>query len=339
VRAVAWDAIDPLAWEDLVHACPDATWFHTREWTRLLVRSFPRWEALALVADDAEGRLRGLLPFIRVRSLGLATSLSMPYGTPGGPIVREEREEGGIAAALCLAFLREAGRWNSRGAQMTDFENRALAALDPRARGGFSTEPSAVQVLSLAGGPDAVRTARFAPQRRRQARCARRRGLVVTEAERPAEVLEFADLYEEISRGWHSRCRMPRVFFERLAEGLTPRVLLLLARYDGRLVAGNLAFLQGGSAISWCGVMRRDRGDLHPAVVLHEEAIARACAAGCRFYDFGPSPGLPRVDRFKREFGTEPRTMRRWTALAPLGRILEHVRPALLRPVSSEEGV
>jgi len=350
VRSLPWDAVDRGRWESILDACPDAGWFETPEWMGILCRTFPDWRGRVLVAEDAGGRTLGILPFVIVRHFGVQTALSMPFGTAGGPLIpgagglepagprspsRDNPEAvddaAEVAGALCRSFLREAAPWNSRGAQMIDLENRALRALPPEARSPFRLESATRLVLDLAGGPEEVRARRFEPQRRRQARCADRRGLTVTAAEGESDFADFLKLYAAVSRTWHTRCRLPRDFFEEIRRSPSPRILLLVARHGGELVAGNLAFFYRQSAVSWCGVMRKDLGDLHPAVALHAETIARACAAGCLTYDLGPSPALPRVERFKRQFGAEPAPYRSWTVLGPLGRVLERWRPALLR--------
>jgi lipid II:glycine glycyltransferase (peptidoglycan interpeptide bridge formation enzyme) len=161
---------------------------------------------------------------------------------------------------------------------------------------------------------------------------------VVSLARNADESLEFAALYAEMSRTWRSRCRLPRAFFVEVQRARSARVVLLLARHHGRLVAGNLALLHREGAVSWCGVMRKECRDLHPAVALHEETITQACAAGCPTYDLGPSPALPGVERFKREFGAEPRSFASWTVLSPLGCVIERLRPALLRATDLSDG-
>ena len=186
---------------------------------------------------------------ICVHHMGVRTTLSMPTGTFGGPLV-PGTDLSTIAGALCRAFLDDAAGWNSRGGQIVEFGNRALGSLPETVRCCFRYLSRTTQVLNLDGGIECVRNDRFEAQRRRQARCARRRGLIVTQAREAADFLEYADLYEEVIRGWDSGWRPSRSFFLHLGRTSLPGVLLLLARHDGQVVAGNLAFLYG--CCFWC---------------------------------------------------------------------------------------
>lgn len=335
VISTSHDQVDPDQWESFLERCPDATYFHTPEWMSLLAGSFPRWKGRVLISVDDHGEWVALLPWMETLRFGLRTNLSMPFGTFGGPVVASGCPlEAGAELCRCLRPLS----WNTRGLLLTEFENRCLAWLGardgrtvPGHAGLYNVTEGTTHVLDLSGGAQAVWAERFAPQRRRQTTCARRRGLRVRRAGSPADWLAYASIYQEVARHWHTRCRVPSGFFDRLSDNSPSRAHLWVAEHEGEIVAGNLSFFYRDQAISWSGTMRKEHASLHPAVALHHATIEEACAAGCRLYHLGPSPGLMGAARFKEQFGCETRPYRVWTALSPGGRMLERIRPSLTR--------
>ena len=80
---------DRTAWAEYVERCPEATFFHRIEWRELIEDVF-RHRTHYLVAERV-GRLVGVLPLVRVRSLLFGDALvSMPFAVYGGAAVDDE---------------------------------------------------------------------------------------------------------------------------------------------------------------------------------------------------------------------------------------------------------
>jgi hypothetical protein len=81
---------DVARWNRFVEECQDATFFHRAEWRRVIEKAFghPTWYWLA---EDGEGRVRGVLPLVRVRSWLFGDTLaSIPFGVYGGVAAVDE---------------------------------------------------------------------------------------------------------------------------------------------------------------------------------------------------------------------------------------------------------
>ena len=84
----AYRAEDRAAWSEFVARCPEATFFHRIEWRDILEKVF-RHRTLYLLAES-EGRIVGVLPLARVRSLVFGDAmLSLPFAVYGGAAVTE----------------------------------------------------------------------------------------------------------------------------------------------------------------------------------------------------------------------------------------------------------
>ena len=83
VRLAPSDAAGAARWDEFVHACPHATFFHRAGWQRVLGQVF-RHETHFLYAE-ADGRIQGVLPLARVRSWLFGDALvGLPFAVYGG---------------------------------------------------------------------------------------------------------------------------------------------------------------------------------------------------------------------------------------------------------------
>lgn len=162
--------------------------------------------------------------------------------------------------------------------------------------------------------PDDVLLGRMHPKTRYNIGLARRRGVVVEVGAR-ADLAAWYQLYlETAARAHFAPLPFARfdAFLAETAEGsaspVTPH--LLLARHQGRLLAGALLAIGSARATYMYGASSREQPDAMAPYALQWAAIQRAKAAGCREYDmFGAAPrsGAPHplagVHRFKIGFG------------------------------------
>ena len=82
-RLTIGDATREARWDAFVMACPEATFFHRAGWQSILHRVF-RHETHFLYAE-VDGRIEGVLPLARVKSLLFGHSLvSLPFAVYGG---------------------------------------------------------------------------------------------------------------------------------------------------------------------------------------------------------------------------------------------------------------
>lgn len=173
--------------------------------------------------------------------------------------------------------------------------------------------PPDTVLIDLAGSEDAL-LARMHPKTRYNIRLAQRRGVVV-EPGTAADLPAWYALYLETTARNHIE-PMPLAHFETMlderAEGSASPVAtrLLLARHDGRLLAGMLLAVGPARATYLYGASTRAHRELMASFAMQWAAIQLAKAHGCRDYDlFGAAPRsdahhpLAGVHRFKIGFG------------------------------------
>lgn len=171
-------------------------------------------------------------------------------------------------------------------------------------------------VLVDLGGTEEELLARMHSKTRYNLRLAERRGVVVETGTR-ADLAAWYEMYvETLAR--NEIDPMPFAHFEAVlderGEGSTSPVhtRLLLARYEGQLLAGMLLAIAPERATYLYGASTRAHREHMAPTALQWEAIRAAKAHGCADYDmFGSAPGrgphhpLAGVHRFKVGFGGE----------------------------------
>ena len=155
---------DAAAWDGLVAASPGATVFHTSAWAKLWTEEWrgAKWEAIVL--RDSSGYSGGIGAIVRRRGI-FRTVESMPFGTYGGPIVREGHPDPSAVRRLLLeAHAARAARRLVARSMVTWYGG--IAADFPE---GLRPEESITHVLPLSS--DYERVARgFSPSTRRLVR-------------------------------------------------------------------------------------------------------------------------------------------------------------------------
>ena len=108
MRVVPAARLDPEEWDLWVRRCPKTTFCHASAWAGVMADALGH-ESCSRVALDADGKIAGILPLVRVRSRLFGHYLvSMPFLNYGGPLgdegarrvlaqhAREEAERGRV---------------------------------------------------------------------------------------------------------------------------------------------------------------------------------------------------------------------------------------------------
>jgi len=110
------------------------------------------------------------------------------------------------------------------------------------------------------------------------------------------------------------------------AAGSAPAVRLLLARADGKVLAGNIVLFWKKAAVYLTGASSGEQRNLMPTYALQWAAMRMAKAAGCETYDlYGCPPAAdeshPMFGLYQFKTGFSPAVTERWgTWDAPLRR-------------------
>ena len=289
--------VDRHDWERLLLEDPRSTYFHSLEWGDCLERALTGWERYYVVGT-AGGRLVAGIPAMRYCKRGLYATMSMPFGTYGGPLVGDGAPKSAYER-LANRFFDEARAARVTFAELVDYPPRFPAVVNS----GTREVEDETQVLGLHRGFDDLYQG-FKPANRNKIRKAQKAGVTVRRGQSTADFLAYHGVLLDCAKNWDGRVRFGRGFFVQLSGSDSGAIQLWLAEYEGKVIGGLLNFMHGDSIMNWGAVMLRKSRALSPMNLLHSEAIRDSVNRGLATYNFGSSAGFDGVDAFKTTFGT-----------------------------------
>ena len=292
------ECVDPLqqpGWDASVRSFPEATFFHSAVWARVLVDTYGFKPTYLVVRED--GELTGILPCMEVPGFRSdRRGVGLPFTDEVAPLARTA-----VQADLLLARLQQEGR--QRG--WTSWE----------CRGGRSRLPDAPASVAYWGHSldlgvgEAQLFGDFAPSVRRALRKADRQELEVR-AEDSAVAMDAYYALHCRTRQKHGIPPQPRRFFQNILRNVISlnHGRLFLVRHRGRPVAGAIFFHWRGQALYKFGASDESSLELRPNNLLMWHAIESYCDWGFEQLDFGrTSLANPGLRRFKLGWGASER--------------------------------
>lgn len=257
---------------------------------------------------------------LRLRSFGLAPCGL--YASPGW--------EGSLERGTLVGIVDRL-----KGLRARKFGWKVLFSHGELAEGlvsmGLTSHRESTHVLPLV--PDyAALFARFSSTIRNQIRKARARGVMVREATDVSTVESYYLLHRKLAR---EKGTYEFIYPLELFLGLLPlrsAARLLVAEYEGKVVAGGLFFRDGASVVYWHGAADRDYSNLFPARLVFEEAIRGACESGAMLFNMGGSAGIASLEKYKESWGAERQLNWLFEWKNPLWESVSRVRRAI-RPL------
>jgi CelD/BcsL family acetyltransferase involved in cellulose biosynthesis len=296
---------DASAWDDLVAASPAATVFHTSAWAKLWTEEGrdARWEAI--VVPDRSGYAGGIGAIVRRRGI-FRTVESMPFGTYGGPIVRQGHPDpSGVRRLLLESYAARAARRLVARSRLTWYQG--IAGEFPES---LRPEESITHVLPL--GTDYEQVAKgFSPSTRRLVRQSDESALSIRVVEKAEDLRVFYEIAVETVRR-RGGTPKPYSLYEGILRQLVPAGLARyhLVLHEGGAVAASLHLFHQGAAVSWLPVSRESAWHLRPNNYLIASLLETLCGAGYLEYNFGATPpGASGLVRFKEGWGARPRSV------------------------------
>ena len=296
---------DRAAWDALVESAPGASVFHTSAWARLWTEEWRGAKWVAHVIEDGTGYAAGIAAVVRNRGIG-RTVLSMPFGTYGGPLVREDHPDPVSARRELLeSFAQLLGsRWTLRS-EMTWYEG-AADEIPP----ALDVAESFTHVLPLQPDFEALADG-FTPAARRLVRQGEESGLTIRAASSEDDVRVFHNLAVATVRR-RGGTPKPYSLYQRIYRTLVPSGLARfhLVHHDDTPVAGSLHLFHEGVAMNWLPVSLESSWHLRPNNFLIARTLETLCEAGYLEYNFGASPhDAAGLIRFKESWGATPRPL------------------------------
>lgn len=276
----------PTEWNGFVAGQAGATHCHRHEWLGVMAAAFGH-ETIALGARAADGRLAGVLPLVRVRSLLFGHYLvSMPFLNDGGPLGSDEAIQALTAEAVRLA---DQGK-----ARLLELRCRTARPLDLRL-----SQRKITVFLELLPDPEAV--FRGLPSKlRSQVRRPQKEGVTVRFGS--DQIDPFYHVFSRHMRDLGTPV-LPRRFFQQMAAHHGDDAWFAAAWLGERPVAGGAGLRFGTEfEITWASSLR-EFNSISPNMALYWAFIERASREGCAVFNFGRCTPDSGTHRFKRQWG------------------------------------
>lgn len=286
-------------WDAFAAAQPGYTHFHRHGWRDVIARVMGH-ECLALAARDDGGNLEGILPLVRVRSALFGHYLvSMPFLNYGGPLGSD-----GAVAALAAAAAERA---RADGARLLELRSAVELPVELPV-----SHRKVTVLLDLAADREGLWKA-FPSKLRSQIRRPAKEGVEVRFG-----ADQVAPFYQVFAR--HMRDLGTPVlgdgWFRAIAERFGAEVWFAVAWYQGRPVAGGVAFRWADEVeITWAASLA-EHNRIAPNMLVYCALMERAVDEGARVFNFGRCTPGSGTHRFKRQWGgrDQPLWWYQWSA-------------------------
>lgn len=308
-------AVDRRLWWQLCERDPDATFFACPEWSDILVESFSAFHARPYLFAFAGGA-NVVVPAVEVRrARGHLSALhSMPFGTYGGLVGDAALTHD--AAPHMLRHLVTDG-WSRY--HTTVFQNPLGSALPE----SLARNVDHVYAPDLSRGYDAWWTG-LDERTRYHIKKSARRGVSVDRSFTEPAFDSFARLYERSARAWNPPAHFGPRFFRAAWERRSSRIQLWTARFEGRVVAGVLAFQWGRQVTPFLSAIAPDARRLAPTNLIYDRIIAASAAEDATSLSFLGSGQKRSVERFKASMGGTKRSFRHVNVEGPAYRFVRN---------------
>lgn len=282
-----------LEWDSFVAGTDGAAAYHLYGWRRLITDVF-RKESHYLVARD-DGRIRGVLPLVRLKSLLFGDFLvSVPYLAYGGVVA----ETPAVRRKLLLAAFDLSARL---GVSHMELRHINAETADLPARTDKIT-----MMLDLPDSPENL-WKQLGGKLRAQIKRPQKEGAVCVSGGH--ELLsEFYAVFSENMRDLGTPV-YPRKFFSRILDLMSTQARIFVVRWNARPVAtGFVIGHKGTLEIPWASSLRR-ANSIGVNMLLYWAILEYACQADYRTFDFGRCTVGSGPHRFKKQWGASPRQL------------------------------
>ncbi|MGB1108869.1 MAG: FemAB family XrtA/PEP-CTERM system-associated protein [Gammaproteobacteria bacterium] len=279
---------DRARWDEFVNAHPEGSFMHLSGWQRVIRDGFGH--RTYFMWAESDGKLVGVLPLVRVKSLLFGDSLiSTPFCVYGGAIAETD--------AARLALEENAARLAEElGVDYLELRDRVDHASDWPKKSLYVTFRKEIS-------EDHEANMKAIP---RKQRAMVRKGLKAgLETEFGQELDRFYQIYSESVRNLGTPVFGKR-FFRVLLDEFRDAIDILMIKHEGQDIAGVLSFYfrdevlpyYGGGSVAARGAKAND--------FMYWSLMSSAADRGCRVFDYGRSKEGVGSYSFKKNWGFEP---------------------------------
>ncbi len=292
--------IETGKWNELLTSAPNATVFHTKEWTDIITKTYPDRKMFCIVAQDDEERIVGMMPLVELVKYGLHHYISLPFGTYGG-LVTINNENDNLKEEMLSHFLNLGKDWKYGLLQVVDFSQQCKMLK----KYGFQSRQCFAHILNLSGSFEFVWKNKFTRNIRKMVHQAQRKAVRIEEV----RSLDDVKAYYEIAVHTFKRrgsTAYPFEIYENVFKYMRNHGLLKwhLAKYNDSPIAGTIHFVFKDAIFSWLNASYQHFWHLRPNNLLVSSMIEWGCKNGMQTYNFGASPpSATELIRFKESWG------------------------------------
>jgi len=275
-------------WDAAVHAGAGWTHFHGWGWKAVIERVFGH-ECTYLAARDDTGRVAGVLPLVRAKSLVFGDYLvSMPFLNYGGPLGTEPAVRALVAHAVSLA--------RDCRVDLLELRSRERLALDLPV-----SHRKITCLLDLSAGDSEGVWQRLSSNVRRKVRRAQKERVSVRFGLDQASA--FYQVFSQHMRDLGTPT-LPRQLFETIAEQFPEDTWFGCAYYEGRPVAAGCGFQWGGEfELTWVSALQQYHR-IYANMLLYWAFIERAANQKLSLFNFGRCTPGGGTHHFKQQWGS-----------------------------------
>jgi len=320
------EEVDGAKWEDLLLHSPMRTVFQSLPWMETLASSFASFRKRFIVVSSG-GRYLGGLPFVTVkRSFFPDACFSQPFGTYGGPVVRDDSPEqvAQLIGRRLDEFVRSRACASFQVFCFVESEAglRRFAESVPSLRRSEGT----THIVRLDGGFEHLWSSEYESELRTAIRQAERKNVTVSERTDTGGARVLARLYLDQAARARWKGTYPAGLFENIVTRLPGEVKIWVAERSGVPQVAMLVFYFGSTVMPWVSGATRQSRNLRANILLLSRLIQDACERGYRIFNLGASGGNRRLERFKETYGARRFIYPVFRYEGPTWRVLRRVR-------------
>ncbi len=280
---------DTARWDDYVGDCPEAGFFHRAGWKPVIEQAFGH-DCYFLYAE-CDGRIRGVLPLVHVKSLLFGNSLISTGFTVGGGTAADGED---ARAALDAEALALASRLDVDCLEYRSGEVR---------HSDWAHNTGLYAVFRKSIGPDPEQDMLAIP---RKQRAMVRKGIkanLISVLDQDVERLH--DIYATSVRNLGTPV-YPKRYFRLLMNAFRPDIDIVTVLNGDRAVASVMNFYFRDTVLPYYGGGLPAARTVAGNDFMYWEVMRRAVERGYRTFDFGRSKRGTGAFSFKKNWGFEP---------------------------------
>lgn len=277
------EKIPEESWRRLLEKSKYATVYHTLEWMRVWIETFPSWKGFFILLREGD-ELRAGMPIIETNRFGLKTYYSMPYGTYGGAIGEMGDKEKEEFTSYLLKYLKG----SFKRVYIEDFGRIFKGILRD-----FSNIEITTHIAKLFPDPDKLWKERIHKKIKEQVRESHRKGVEVQLLKGEEEIhICYEMLTQTTERHREEKVRFPLELYRNIFKIMSERgALRWTVALRGKAYLSHLiSFLYRGTIYFWGNASFNEALLYRPNNALFWEMMEWGCKNGFEYANIGSSP-------------------------------------------------